>query len=76
MRITVVAGQLALVIEDGETPVEFTVRGQPVTVTPGPAVVVPLARPGTAAGGRAAQPDRHRPRADGTVISAIVPSGD
>ena len=62
-------------IEDGTTPVELTVCGEPVTVAPGPEVIVPLADHGPRLSGEPQSPIG-TVRGDGTVISAIVPSGD
>ena len=50
-------------------------RGEQVRLTQGPAVVVPLAHQGPRLEGEPPNPAGIQ-RADGTVISAIVPSGD
>ncbi len=75
VRITVCAGEVQLLIEDGEEPLTFVVRGEPVTVRPGRPQVVPLRHQGERIEGSPRNP-AGTIRADGTVISAIVPSGD
>jgi alpha,alpha-trehalose phosphorylase len=75
LLVTVTREQVCLMIEDGTTPVELTVCGEPVTVAPGPEVIVPLADHGPRLSGEPQSPIG-TVRGDGTVISAIVPSGD
>ncbi len=75
VRVTVRPEQIVLVIEDGEGPVCFTVRGEPVEVSTGGPVTVPLDGQGPRIEGAPPSPAGMR-RGDGTVISAIVPSGD
>jgi alpha,alpha-trehalose phosphorylase len=53
----------------------FDVRGELVTVKPGAPTVVALADQGPRIAGEPPNPAGIQ-RADGTVISAIVPSGD
>ncbi|WP_232681261.1 glycoside hydrolase family 65 protein [Nocardioides sp. R-C-SC26] len=75
VRVDVEASSLTLTVEDGETPLTFVVRGDPVAVTPGDPVVVPLPDQGPRLDGGPPAPAGTR-RSDGTVITAIVPSGD
>ncbi len=75
VRVTVRKDELELYVEDGPGPLTFNVRGESVEVKPGPAVVVPLAHQGPMLEGEPPNPAGVQ-RADGTVISAIVPSGD
>ncbi len=75
VRITVRPEEVELVVEDGAGPVRLTVRGEPVEVTPSGPVTVPLDGQGPRIEGAPPSPAGLR-RADGTVISAIVPSGD
>jgi alpha,alpha-trehalose phosphorylase len=75
VRVTVRATELELVVEQGEVPITFDVRGELVKVAPGDPVVVPLAHQGPQLEGEPPFPAGIQ-RADGTVISAIVPSGD
>jgi len=75
VRVTVRADELELFVEDGPGPLCFNVRGEQVKVQPGPPVVVPLEHQGCMLDGGPPNPAGLQ-RADGTVISAIVPSGD
>jgi len=75
VRVTVRADELELYVEQGTGPVVFTVRGEVVAVKPGAPVVVPLEHQGPMLSGEPPNPAGNQ-RADGTVISAIVPSGD
>ncbi len=75
VRVTVRPTELELTVEAGERPVTFEVRGEEVTVTPQEPVVVALKDQGPRLSGEPASPQGML-RADGTVISAIVPSGD
>ena len=75
VRVTVRTRELELLIEEGEGPLTFDVRGEKVVVKDGSAVVVPLEHQGPMLEGEPPNPAGIQ-RADGTVISAIVPSGD
>ncbi|MDZ5619468.1 glycoside hydrolase family 65 protein [Nocardioides bizhenqiangii] len=75
VRVTVRTDELELYVEDGAGPLTFDVRGEQVVVKEGPAVVVPLEHQGPMLVGEPPNPAGIQ-RADGTVISAIVPSGD
>ena len=75
VRVTVRHDALELELEHGAGPLTFSVRGDLVTVRPGPAVVVPLEHQGPRLEGGPPYPAGIQ-RADGTVISAIVPSGE
>jgi alpha,alpha-trehalose phosphorylase len=75
VRITVRADELELFVEDGDRPLTFDVRGELVTVRAGEPVTVPLKHQGPRLEGEPPYPAGIQ-RADGTVISAIVPSGD
>ncbi|WP_245927485.1 glycoside hydrolase family 65 protein [Nocardioides silvaticus] len=76
VRVTVRTDELELCIEDGAGPLTFDVRGELVTVKQdAPAVVVPLAHQGPMLDGGPPNPAGIQ-RADGTVITAIVPTGD
>jgi alpha,alpha-trehalose phosphorylase len=75
VRITVRIDELELTIEDGTEPLTFNIRGQRVTVKEGAPVVVPLDHQGPVLEGGPPNPAGIQ-RADGTVISAIVPTGD
>ncbi len=75
VRVTVRTKELELYVEEGTGPLVFDVRGQQVVVKEGPAVVVPLEHQGPMLEGEPPNPAGIQ-RADGTVISAIVPSGD
>ncbi len=75
VRVTVRTSELELYVEEGAGPLSFNVRGEPVTVQEGPAVVVPLEHQGPKLEGEPPNPAGIQ-RADGTVISAIVPTGD
>jgi alpha,alpha-trehalose phosphorylase len=75
VRVTVRPSELELAIEQGSGPITFAVREQLVKVGPGEPVVVPLEDQGPRLDGEPPYPAGIQ-RADGTVISAIVPSGD
>lgn len=75
VRVTVRTKELELFVEDGAGPLTFAVRGEQVVVKEGPAVVVPLEHQGPMLEGEPPNPAGIQ-RADGTVISAIVPTGD
>ncbi|GAA3549860.1 glycoside hydrolase family 65 protein [Nocardioides daeguensis] len=75
VRVTVRPDELELAIEDGAGPVTFAVRDSLVKVGRGEPVVVPLEHQGPRLDGDPPYPAGIQ-RADGTVISAIVPSGD
>jgi alpha,alpha-trehalose phosphorylase len=75
VRVTVRTDELELYVEDGAGPLTFDVRGEQVVVKEGPAVVVPLEHQGPKLEGEPPNPAGIQ-RADGTVISAIVPKGD
>ena len=73
--VTVRHEELELAVDDGDGSVTFDVRGTDVTVSPGEPVVVPLGDQGPRLDG--GPPDLvGTTRADGTLITAIVPSGD
>ncbi len=75
VRVTVRAAELELYVEEGPGPATFSVRGELVKVSAGDPVVVPLEHQGPRLAGEPPYPAGIQ-RADGTVISAIVPSGD
>lgn len=77
VRVTVRAEELELFVEDGDGALTFDVRGKTVTVggDAGTVLTVPLSHQGPRLQGGPPQPSGIQ-RADGTVISAIVPSGD
>lgn len=75
VRVTVRPEELELYVEAGDGPVTFDVRGELVKVAKGDPVTVPLAHQGPRLEGEPPYPAGIQ-RADGTVISAIVPSGD
>ncbi|MCL2541577.1 MAG: glycoside hydrolase family 65 protein [Nocardioidaceae bacterium] len=75
VRVCVRPEELELTIEAGSGPLTFQVRGEPVTVTRDQPVVVPLKHQGPRLEGEPPNPTGVQ-RADGTVLSAIVPSGD
>lgn len=75
VRVTVRPAELELYVEQGSGPVTLAVRGEPVKVAPGAPVVHPLEHQGPRLDGEPPYPAGIQ-RADGTVISAIVPSGD
>ncbi|MEO6020008.1 MAG: glycosyl hydrolase family 65 protein [Knoellia sp.] len=75
VRVTVRPSELELLVEDGEGPVTFEVRGESVTVTPVEQVVVALAGQGPRIAGSPKAPSEVV-REDGTVISSVVPAGD
>ena len=75
VKVCVSADELVLSIEDGDRPTTFDVRGASVTVHPGSTTTVPLDGHGPRIAGTPPNPvGTHR--ADGTVITATVPSGD
>ncbi|KRB78925.1 kojibiose phosphorylase [Nocardioides sp. Root190] len=67
--------ELALEHDPGSGPITVSVRGQQVVVADGAPVTVPLEHQGPRLEGEPPYPAGIQ-RADGTVISAIVPSGD
>ncbi|KRC53541.1 MULTISPECIES: glycoside hydrolase family 65 protein [unclassified Nocardioides] len=75
VRVTVRPTELELYVEHGTDPVTVSVRGELVKVAPGEPVVVPLEHQGPRLTGEPPYPAGIQ-RADGTVISAIVPSGE
>jgi len=75
VRVVVRAAELELFVEEGTGPVTLSVRGTLVKVAPGDPVVVPLEHQGPRLDGEPPYPAGIQ-RADGTVISAIVPSGE
>ncbi|XBB66651.1 glycosyl hydrolase family 65 protein [Nocardioides sp. WV_118_6] len=75
LRVTVRTDELDLAIEHGDGPLTVSVRGEAVKLAPGAAVTLPLAHQGPRLEGEPPYPAGIQ-RADGTVISAIVPSGD
>ncbi len=75
VRVTVTEDSLHLEVEDGETEVCFDVRGEQVAVAPGSPAVVELDGHGPRLEGEPPNPAGTR-RADGTVITATVPSGE
>jgi alpha,alpha-trehalose phosphorylase len=74
VRITVRQDELQLEIEDGEADLTFEVRGEPVTVSRSVPAKVLLEGHGPRIAGEPPNPAGTR-RIDGTVITAIVPSG-
>ena len=74
VRVTVTQDAVELVVEDGRQ-ASFVVRGEEVTVTLAEAVTVALKDQGPRLEGEPKPPSGTR-RADGTIISAIVPSAD
>ncbi|MBS4753096.1 glycoside hydrolase family 65 protein [Nocardioides sp. zg-ZUI104] len=75
IRVTVRASELELFVEDGDRAITFDVRDELVTVAPGKPVTVALKGQGPRLSGQPTYPAGTR-RSDGTVISAIVPSGE
>ncbi|MBS45384.1 MAG: family 65 glycosyl hydrolase [Nocardioides sp.] len=75
VRVTVRPEELELVVEAGTEPRTLQVRGTDVVVGPDAPVTVALDGQGPRLKGEPPNPIGTR-RADGTVISAIVPSGD
>lgn len=75
VRVTVRKDELELCIEHGTGPVSFTVRGEVVTVKPDAPVSVVLEHQGPMLEGEPPNPAGMQ-RSDGTVITAIVPTGD
>ena len=74
VRVTVTQDAVELVVEDGRQ-ASFVVRGEEVTVTLAEAVTVALKDQGPRLEGEPKPPSGTK-RADGTIISAIVPSAD
>ncbi|KQY56183.1 kojibiose phosphorylase [Aeromicrobium sp. Root495] len=72
VRVVVRTSELELTIEDGEGRLAFDVRGEEVVVSPGSPVTVALKDQGPRIKGEPKSPIGTK-RADGTVISAIVP---
>ncbi|WP_183094831.1 glycoside hydrolase family 65 protein [Nocardioides stalactiti] len=75
VRVTVRTDELELVVEEGPGPLSFDVRGEIVTVRADAPVVVPLDHQGPKLEGGPPNPAGIQ-RADGTVITATVPTGD
>ena len=75
VKVCVSADEVMLSVEDGTRPVTFDVRGETITVTPHADVTVALDGHGARISGEPPNPVGMR-RADGTVITATVPSGD
>ncbi len=75
MRVTLTADEISFEMEHGHGELTFTVRGDPVTVGPDAPVSVALKGQGPRLEGEPPSPIGRR-RADGSVMSAIVPSGD
>jgi alpha,alpha-trehalose phosphorylase len=75
VRVTVRPEELELFVEDGTDPVTFSVRSELVTVGAGSPVTLSLKHQGPRLEGEPPYPAGIQ-RADGTVISAIVPTGD
>jgi alpha,alpha-trehalose phosphorylase len=75
IRVRVTADAVALAVEDGTRPVVLDVRGESVTVAPGADVVVDLDGQGPRIDGEPPNPVGTL-RADGTIITADVPSGE
>ena len=75
VRVCVSAGEVALAIEDGTRPVTFDIRGESVSVAPDADVTVALDGHGPRIDGEPPNPVGML-RADGTVITADVPSGE
>ncbi|MGA8256321.1 MAG: glycosyl hydrolase family 65 protein, partial [Nocardioides sp.] len=74
VRVTVRPHELELLVEDGDGELTLDVRGTEVTVGPEKPVTVALVGQGPRLEGEPPNPAGAR-RADGTVISATVPSG-
>ncbi len=75
VRVTITSDTLVLVVEDGQGRLTFGVGGESVTVGPECPVTYALADQGPRLQGAPPNPAGTR-RADGTVITATVPSGD
>ncbi|CAN5187945.1 glycosyl hydrolase family 65 protein [soil metagenome] len=75
VRVCVSAEEVVLTVEDGTRPVVIDVRGESVTVTPDEAVTVALDGHGPRIAGEPPNPVGML-RADGTMITADVPSGE
>ncbi len=74
IRVRLTGAEVSFVVEDGEAPVRVEVRGQELSVAPGPAVSVPLADQGPRIDGLLGQrPKTGGIRADGSTITAGVP---
>ncbi len=74
VRVTVTSDELCLEVEEGDEALRFVVRDEEVTVAAGEPAVVPLKHQGPRLEGVPANPAGTR-RADGTPITATVPSG-
>ncbi len=74
VRITVATDSVSLTVEDGPGPLTFNVRGTEVEVREGKPAVVALDHQGPIIEGEPMNP-AGTVRGDGTLISAIVPSG-
>ena len=74
VRVRVTCDEIDLSVEDGTRPVTFEVRGESVTVAPNADVTVALDGHGARLSGEPPNPVG-MVRADGTVITATVPSG-
>ena len=75
VRVCVSADDVVMTIEEGTRPIEFDVRGETVTVSPGSDVTVALDGHGPRIDGEPPNPVGML-RADGTMITADVPSGE
>ena len=75
VRVTVRPEELELAVEEGRSPLTFSVRGEAIRLTADAPVTVPLSHQGPRLEGEPPYPAGIQ-RADGTVISAIVPTGD
>lgn len=75
VRVTVREACLDVEVEDGTATLTLDVRGEPVEVGPGAPVTVTLDGHGARLDGEPPNPVGTK-RADGTVITATVPSGD
>jgi alpha,alpha-trehalose phosphorylase len=75
LRVCVSAEEVVLAVEDGTRPVVLDVRGESVTVAPGEDVSVALDGHGPRIDGEPPNPVGTL-RADGTMITADVPSGE
>jgi alpha,alpha-trehalose phosphorylase len=75
VKVSVTQDRLGLEVEDGDATLGFEVRGELVTVGPDAPVTVTLDGQGPRLEGEPPNPAGTR-RADGTAITATVPSGD
>jgi alpha,alpha-trehalose phosphorylase len=74
IRVRLTASEMAFEVEEGESPVPVTVRGNAHSVAPGQPVVLPLADQGPRLAGRVGRrPQTGGTRSDGTRITAGVP---